>query len=270
MNHTVKDLVSAGAIFYVSHSGGKDSQAQYHVVRRQVPDSQIVVVHADLGEIEWTGVKEHIRANIEHELNVVRAVWKDGSEKDLFGMVRRRRATLDAQGKVDAPAWPSSAARFCTSDLKRDPIWKFIRRHSKEAGAKIVVNATGLRREESGARAKRIEKNGELCINKRQSNTVRDAWEWHPVANLTTAEVFQVIADAGQEAFWSYAAGNERLSCVFCIFGSKGDLANGAKHRPELARKYIELEKEVRSTLFHGDSLADRLPGEFKGIKIVA
>lgn len=265
---TIKELVSAGAIFYVSHSGGKDSQAQYHVVRRLVPDEQIVVVHADLGEVEWTGVKEHIRANIEHELHVVKAVWKDGSEKDLFGLVRHRRKLLDEKGKFDAPAWPSSAARFCTSDLKRDPIWKFIRRHSKAAGANIVVNATGLRREESGARAKRIDKNGELYINKRNSNSVREAFEWHPVANLTTAEVFKVIEDAGQEAFWTYAAGNERLSCVFCIFGSRGDLANGAKHRPELARKYLDLETEVRSTLFNGESLADRLPGEFRGIKI--
>lgn len=265
---TIQELVERGAIFYCSHSGGKDSQAQYHVIRSQVPDDQIVVVHADLGEVEWTGVKEHITANIDHELNVVQATWKDGTEKTLINQVERRREYLDSKGKFDAPAWPSSAARFCTSDLKRGPIWKFIRNDAKAKGVNVVVNATGFRTEESAARAKRIRENGTLYVNKRETNTVREAYEWHPIADLSTEQVFQVIADAGQEAFWTYAEGNERLSCVFCIFGCKGDLANGAKHRPELARKYIALEKKVRSTLFHGESLADRLGGEFKGIAI--
>ena len=31
----------------------------YNYLRRLVPFNQIVVVHADLGEIEWEGVKDH-------------------------------------------------------------------------------------------------------------------------------------------------------------------------------------------------------------------
>ena len=107
----VTELIERGAIFYVSHSGGKDSQAMYAELFSMVPEDQIVVVHADLGAIEWEGVQDHIRANIRHELNVVQ------SHKSFFDMVRRRAAT-----RPDVPSWPSSANRQCTSDLKRDPI----------------------------------------------------------------------------------------------------------------------------------------------------
>ena len=56
-------LIRRGALFYVSHSGGKDSQAMYAALVSRVPRDQIVVVHADLGEIEWRGVQDHIREN---------------------------------------------------------------------------------------------------------------------------------------------------------------------------------------------------------------
>ena len=58
----VKELVRRGALFVVSHSGGKDSQAMLIEVRKIVPASQILVVHADLGEVEWPGTLEHAAA----------------------------------------------------------------------------------------------------------------------------------------------------------------------------------------------------------------
>ncbi|MEP2716321.1 hypothetical protein [Pseudophaeobacter sp.] len=69
----IVELTARGAIFYVSHSGGKDSQAMYCAITRLVPHDQIAVVHADLGEVEWEGVQDHIRATISHPLDVVRA-----------------------------------------------------------------------------------------------------------------------------------------------------------------------------------------------------
>jgi len=94
----IQEFCDRGAIFYVSHSGGKDSQAMYSALRKFVPDTQIVVVHADLGAVEWTGVQDHIRKTIGHELHVVHAV------KSFFDMVRHRAKT-----RPDVPAWPSSA-----------------------------------------------------------------------------------------------------------------------------------------------------------------
>lgn len=249
-NTEIQDLASQGAIFYCSHSGGKDSQAMYALLCQAVPHDQIVVVHADLGEIEWSGVQDHIRATVSHPVNVVRAVFQDGSIKDLLTMVERRAAA-----RPDSPPWPSSAARYCTSDLKRDPIAKFIRADLKARGKLLGVNCMGLRAEESPARAKRPT----LSLNKRLSAAGRTVWEYLPIHDLLVGEVFETIAEAGQVPFWAYQNGNERLSCVFCIFGCAGDLARGARERPELLARYVDLETRTGYTFFQGCTLEAKI-----------
>ena len=236
-------LIRQGAIFYVSHSGGKDSQCMYARIRRRVPHDRIVVVHADLGEIEWHGVQDHIRATITHELNVVRA------KKTFFDMVRHRAAT-----RPDVPSFPDAGRRQCTSDLKRGPIQKFIRRDMNARGATLGINCMGLRAEESASRRRlpAWSRNKALCTN------TRTVFDWLPIHQLTTEQVFGEIHKAGQQPFRAYAAGNRRLSCVFCIFGCPGDIANGRRERPELYRQYRNLERETGWTLFPGQSLAQR------------
>ena len=245
----LNELIENGAVFYCSHSGGKDSQAMYAYLTARIPHSQIVVVHADLGEVEWAGVQDHIVANITHELNVVRAQWKDGSEKTLLGMVERRYET-----RPDSPCWPSSAARFCTSDLKRDPVAKFIRNDMKARGATLAVNCMGLRAEESTARAKRPE----WSLNKRLTNQSREVYDWNPIHEWSTEEVFKGIEDAGQEPFWAYADGNERLSCMFCIMGSRNDIAHAARVNPDLLAKYSEIEERTGYTMFKDETIIAR------------
>ncbi|MER9628358.1 hypothetical protein [Mesorhizobium sp. M0296] len=39
-----------------------------------------------------------------------------------------------------------------------------------------------------------------------------------------------------------------RLSCVFCIMASRGDLRTAAKLKPELYRRYVETEKRIGHT----------------------
>lgn len=241
----IAQLIARGAIFYCSHSGGKDSQAMYLALARVVPADQLVVVHADLGEIEWQGVQDHIRATITHPLQVVAA------RKTFFDMVRHRAAT-----RPDVPAWPSSATRQCTSDLKRDPIHSFIRQDMKARGASLAVNCTGLRAEESPGRAKKPA----LAINKRLSKAGREVWEYLPIHHLTTPQVFGLIRLAGQKPFWAYAK-NTRLSCVFCIMACENDLRHGAEQRPDLYQAYLDLERETGWTMFNGQSLRDRVEG---------
>lgn len=246
----IQQAADAGALFFVSHSGGKDSQAMYLALQGVVPHDQIVVVHADLGEVEWHGTQDHIRATTCHPVNVVQAIWKDGTTKTLLGMVEKR-----AIARPDTPAWPSSAQRYCTSDLKRGPIEKFIRQTMKARGKLLAVNCMGLRAQESSGRAKKPV----VTRNARLSKAGREVWDYLPIHEWGTVDVFDQIRCAGQEPHPAYALGNDRLSCVFCIFGSAGDLQNGADQRPELARKYIELEKVTGSTLFHKAALSDRI-----------
>jgi DNA sulfur modification protein DndC len=224
----IKELIADGAIFFCSHSGGKDSQALYSYLRTIVPDHQIVVIHADLGEVEWQGVQEHIIDTTNHEVFTVRA------NKTLLGMVEQRGM------------WPSAKHRQCTSDLKRGPIFKFIRRYLKDRGLSKAVNCMGIRAAESTARAKKIP----FRYNQAESCGHRDVWDWMPIFDWSTEQVFQYIKDCGQQPFWAYADGNERLSCVFCIMGSINDLRHGAVSNPYLYRKYVELERKIGHTLF--------------------
>jgi len=258
----ILELVDQGAIFYVGHSGGKDSQAMFAILSIIIPAGQLFVVHADLGEVEHDGVKDFIRSNIDgQELLIAQAIHADGSRKDFFSLVRARRAKLDNDGKFDAPAFPGHGPRFCTSDLKTGPIWKVIRNHSKALGAKIVVNCVGIRGQESPARQDKIDERGTFNENKKNSNTVRRAIDWFPIGHWSIDQVWAAIEAKGQDRHPAYDAGNDRLSCVFCIFGSRGDLARGKAARPELFQKFVDLEADVRSTMFNGETLAARING---------
>ena len=174
----------------------------YAFLKELVPSEQLVVVHSDLGEVEWRNVQDHIRSTIKHPLHVVR------SHHTFFGLVRHRAKT-----RPDVPSFPSAKARLCTATLKRAPIQKFIRHDTKARGKTLAVSCMGLRAEESSARAKRPV----WSINKALTTKSRTVYDWLPIHDWTTAEVFDRIAKAGQKPFWAYAAGNKRLSCVFCI-----------------------------------------------------
>ena len=275
----IQDLANRNAIFFVSHSGGKDSQAQFLAIRKVVPADQIVVVHADLGEVEHSNVIDHIQDTIGgFTLLIANAFHKNGRPADFFSLVRQRRESLDAKGNFDAPAFPSSTARFCTSDLKTGPIWREIRNFTDggENAYPLVVNCVGIRGQESKSRAKKVAQRGTLSLNKKNTNSVREAYDWWPIADWTETNVWDEIYAADQEPHPAYnlwirengkgrygveyhVRGNERLSCAFCIFGSKNDLRNAAAQRPELLDALSKLEIEVRTTMFAGETLAQRI-----------
>ncbi|MBW3512900.1 phosphoadenosine phosphosulfate reductase family protein [Janthinobacterium sp. NKUCC06_STL] len=222
------DLIARGAMFVINHSGGKDSQAMYLLLRGLVPAVQRVIVHADLGEVEWPGAVDQIKATTAGEpLHVCR------SRRGLLQMIAERGM------------FPSPSQRQCTSDLKRGPIERTVRavtRERKAAGIEawgLVVNCMGMRAEESPGRSK-------LTPFKRHegnSKAGREWYDWLPIHDLTTVEVFARIAAAGQAPHWVYAAGMSRFSCCFCIMSNKADLTTAARLNPDLYRRYVELER---------------------------
>jgi len=248
----IQRLLNAGAHFYHSMSGGKDSLASYALLCDTVPSDRITVVHANLGEVEWDGIIEHIEANISHPLTVVSAVFKDGSPKTFLEMVRRRH-----QSRPDSPCWPSPKYRTCTSDLKVAPIDKFIKADMKRRGIKLAVNVMGLRAEESESRAGK----DPLTLNARFTTKTlgREVYDWLPIHDWPEARVFEAVEAAGMKQHHAYADGNQRLSCQFCIMGCPGDLQNAARQHPELAQQYIDMEQETGFTMFASGSLAEKL-----------
>lgn len=226
----IQRLIEDGALFVANHSGGKDSQAQLIKLLEIVPRDQLMVVHASLGAMEWPGALELARDQAE-AARLPFIVAK--ANKTLLEMVERR-----FENRPEVPSWPSASTRQCTSDLKRGPIQREVRRYAKANGFKTVVNCLGLRAEESPGRRKRgpFKKMG-------ISNSVLTWYEWLPIHQYATEGVFDTIRGAGQEPHYAYALGNERLSCVFCIMASRNDLRNGARHNPALLEEYDGLEK---------------------------
>lgn len=229
----IQSLIERGAIFVFNHSGGKDSQFMHLELRKIVPKAQRIIVHADLGEVEWAGAIQHIRDTTDgEELLVCR------SRRGLLQMVEERGM------------FPSPQQRQCTSDLKRGPIERTIREHSRRTGCRLYVNCMGMRAEESPGRAKL----DTFKLNNKNSKAGREWYDWLPIHDATKAQVFAGIEAAGQKPHPVYALGMTRFSCVFCIMASKDDLktaARLAKERPELLndphlyRKYVGLEKST-------------------------
>ncbi len=233
----IHDLIANGALFVANHSGGKDSDAMLIRLTQIVPADQLIVVHASLGRLEWPQALEHAEAAAcRYALHFM--VARAG--KTLFDMVERRFET-----RPSVPSWPSSQHRQCTSDLKRGPIEREVRHYAKANGFKTIVNCLGLRAEESPARSKKQV----FRFNERPSNSVLTWFEWLPIHDYSTDRVFGTIEADGWHPHYAYALGNERLSCVFCIMGSRNDLKNGAQHHPELLAEYDALEKRTGYTM---------------------
>jgi DNA sulfur modification protein DndC len=256
----IKALIERGALFVVNHSGGKDSQAMYLVLASIVPRNQILIVHADLGAVEWAGAHKHILETTQGEpVEVCR------SRRDLLQMIEERGM------------FPSPQQRQCTSDLKRGPIEKVIRHATKQRKANgvdawgLVVNCMGMRAEESPKRAKLVT----FKKNEGNSKAGREWYDWLPIHDMTEREVFAKIAQAGQKPHPVYALGMSRFSCVFCIMASEDDLKTAARlatERPELLndphlyRKYVGLERSTGQVMLmptkkHGRRTLEEVTG---------
>ncbi len=228
-----RDLIERGALIAVNSSGGKDSQCMTILLARIVPREQLLIVHAPLGEVEWAGTRAHIENTIPSGVPFILA--RVASGKSLLQRVEERAK------------WPDSARRWCTSDFKVTPIERELRRylkaHPRFEGR--LVNAIGIRRDESRDRAQRIP----WRRNERMSVAGREVYDWLPVFDLTTEDVFRVITEAGQSPHPVYSLGLSRCSCSFCIFGSRSDLRRAAELRPDLYAKYAQLERRIAHTL---------------------
>ena len=234
------------ALFVINHSGGKDSQAMYLYLKNElgVDDDQIVVIHAILPGADWDGTEEHIANTIDdlHGFTLCKA------NKTFDEMVRSRFLK-----RPEVPSFPAPKNRQCTSDLKRDPISKEIRRLSKELDRKLIINCIGIRAEESANRS-RMEP---WKLNKRLSAAGRTVYDWFPIFEWKESSVFLYIKLNGQEPFWTYGEGMKRKSCVICIMACESDIKIAARLRPDRVAEIAALEEETGYTIFHGGSLKE-------------
>jgi 3'-phosphoadenosine 5'-phosphosulfate sulfotransferase (PAPS reductase)/FAD synthetase len=259
----------------LNSSAGKDSQVMIdEVVRlcdeKEVPRDRLVVVHADLGEVEWPGTKELAREQADHYDLRFEVEKRKGD--DLLAYALRR-------GK-----WPSNNQRWCTSDFKRTPVSRLYTRLVDESRKKDpkkyhrkfhwktdpdtgkrtkqyytkkvqILNCFGFRAEESPARKKKQQ----IYMEPGRQSPFRDVVTWLPVHTWTKEDVWARIHESGVRHHWAYDRGMTRLSCRFCIFSPFSQLQLSAQQpeNAELFQKYLAAERQMKHT-FKGDhSLQD-------------
>lgn len=252
------------ALVVVNTSGGKDSQAMFLYLTRELklPEANVFLIHADLPGADWPGTTAWIEKTSEpFKVNVVRA----GITFD--GLVRHRKE------------FPSAKIRNCTSDLKRGPIQKAIRatlcmRANLKPGCsklprdaqRIVINAMGMRAQESPRRSKAET----WKVDLKQTAANRLVFDWLPIHAWTHDQVFAYIKKHGQSPFWIYGktpadckrlieqgSVNEdgscrpmtRMSCQFCILADAGDQITACMLSPKRAEQICCLEKETGRTM---------------------
>jgi len=253
-----------GAALAISISGGKDSQAMALALvalhRERGWTGDLFCITADLGSIEWPETAAHVQKIADLcGVPLVTVARKRGSMVERWVQRGETTQAKDGQGRP----WSDANNRFCTSELKRDPIDTYLRRYQH------VVCAVGIRAQESDGR----DKQPTHLVRKRIVTRTRRAWTWHPIHAWTLLDVLrqcghtwadlrdrQLAYQSGKTeqalAGWSlhpaYVYGNERLSCQFCVLGSLNDLQNGAKHNPAMLEELIAIEDRFGFT-FQGE-----------------
>lgn len=237
---TTIDLTSYD-ILLVNSSAGKDSQAMLDYIVRmaemQGVKDRLVVVHCDLGRVEWQGTAELAEEQAKHY--GVRFEKVSRPQGDLLDHVESR-------GK-----WPSSAARYCTSDHKRGQVYKLLTkltdevRTAKGTTAPVrILNMMGIRADESPARAKKtpFEHDDQASNGKRHVDT------WYPIFTWTVQEVWTTIKASGVRYHFAYDLGMPRLSCCFCVLASRDALLLAGHHNKALLAEYVRVEKKIGHT----------------------
>ncbi|MFB7341299.1 phosphoadenosine phosphosulfate reductase family protein [Streptomyces hydrogenans] len=247
---TPRELVLAADAIVVSTSGGKDSLVCGDRVVTLAAEAgcldKVVLVHADLGEeSEWPGVRELAQRQAEQwgvRFLVVKA------EGGLLGLVEKRGM------------WPDAARRLCTASLKRDqiaPLFKQITDALGLDGQALILSALGIRAAESPARARKVP----LALDMRASNGRRMVLTWHPVLELTEADVWRRIAEAALEYHPVYDALIPRLSCVFCVLAGRDVLVRAVRLcwalGLDLPTRYVALEEHIGHRFREKLSIAD-------------
>ncbi len=239
-------------LILLNTSGGKDSIAMMDKVINLAKEAGVLdrvkAVHADLGEVEWKGTRELAEQQAKRYAIPFEAVSRP--QGNLLQQIEHRGM------------WPSSQARYCTSDHKRSQIQKIMTAATaamKEQGKVSkehpfrVLNVMGLRAEESTER----EKMARLATNKAATTQTRHVDNWLPIHDWSESKVWKRIRDKKLPYHYAYDLGMPRLSCVFCVFAPKSALVLAAKHNPELFEKYLTLEKKMGHTFRHKFSLEE-------------
>lgn len=228
----IEEMLASNCPVAVGVSGGKDSDAVALAVEKHLNavghTGPRVLIHADLGDIEWAASMDQCQWLAEHlgwELIVVR--------RAKGGMIDRweQRWAANVQRYVDLSCvqlilpWSTPDMRFCTSELKTDQICRALSHRFK---GQRIVSVTGIRRSESRDRANAPISRVENKLTNKTRGT--SGLQWNAIATWSLAQVLEYHQVRGvplHEAYTKYGA--SRVSCVACIMSAEKDLVAATK-----------------------------------------
>lgn len=225
-----------GLPLVVNVSGGKDSAAVVLALR----EAGIAVhsyVFADTGW-EHPDTYAHL-ATIERVLGI--AIVRVGAPG---GMVARAETRA---------GFPSRMQRWCTRELKTQPIARHLAAVAEASGAEPVA-VVGNRADESNKRSLQPEVEPEG----------RDGVPhlvWRPIRPWTVEDVIRAHLRHGLPMNPLYHRGFSRVGCYPCIFSQKGEMRLLAELNPERIDEIRELE--ARMTAMRAERNAET-PGRYK------
>lgn len=222
----------------VSVSGGKDSTAVCLYLReRGIPFTPI---YMDVG---WDNADtyrylEDYLPTVIGPITVLRAEVPlvEGLEDETLAIEAKLGISPSPMVRlcVRKGMFPARTLRWCTEQLKAVPAIQ----HFKEVSASgdVVVNAIGVRREESAARSKVLEYEWSSAFN---------AIVWRPLAAWSVDEVIAIHQKHGIRPNGNYLKGALRVGCWPCIFARKSEIRAIADTDPVRIEVMRDLESLV-------------------------
>jgi len=195
----------------------------------------------------------------------VRGVSQDAAEQRAGVIIERSLSVLVPTGNpfLDLCLWkgrfPSTRARFCTEELKRNPIIEQVMMPLlDDPETDEVWSWQGVRADESASRARlpEMDEVGDGLIN------------YRPILTWTAQDVFDFHRKHGVKWNPLYEMGMGRVGCMPCINTRKDELREIAQRFPEEIKRVAEWERLV-SMASKGDGGAnlfhmDMVPGSDK------
>lgn len=261
----------------ISMSGGKDSTAMALLALERETEN-VHFVFADTGHehaqtyeyveyleqrlgIKIVRLKADFTRVIEGKRQYIADHWlDDGVPQER---IDRALAILHPTGNpfLDLCLWkgrfPSTMARFCSTELKHVPMNDYCQHVS--SGAQAVISWQGVRRQESLARRDLSERDVEFGM-----------WEpephghliYRPILDWTVDDVFAMHKKHGVDPNPLYKQGMGRVGCMPCIHAKKDELRNIAMRFQEEIERVAEWERLVSQTAKRGMATFGSARGE--------
>lgn len=248
-------LIRSGSPVAIGVSGGKDSDAAAFTtvdyLNQLGHTGARILIHSDLGRVEWQESLpqcERLAQCLGLELVTVRRQSGDMMDRWLTRWDNNVARYVNLECVKLILPWSTAGMRFCTSELKTAIICREL---VKRFPGQTILSVAGIRREESPNRAKA---EPEKRQNKLTSKTHRtEGFDWLPILDWTKDEVIALHAERDFPLHEAYQT-NSRVSCMFCILGSKADLHATTQWQQSHALYREMVELEITSSFAFQDS----------------